>query len=80
MHYVHVPSEDNPADAPSRGVIRKVTKRKRAILKRCRPEGPRFTKKDAARERDLFDPVGAHLRHVAEVAARTGDRGLCAKW
>ena len=63
-----------------RAVESKVTKRKRAILKRCRPEGPRFTKKDATRERNLFDPVGAHLRRVAEGAAHTGDRGLCANW
>ena len=30
MHYVYVPSEDNPADAPSRGVRRKITKTKRS--------------------------------------------------
>ena len=29
MHYLYVPSEDNPADAPSRGVIRKIAKRSR---------------------------------------------------
>ena len=80
MHYVYVPSEDNPADAPSRGVIRKVTKRKRQILKRCRPEGRRTTKKDAQLERDAFDPVASHLSLVSEVALHTGDQGLYAKW
>ena len=29
MHYLYVPSEDNPADSPSRGVIRKIAKRSR---------------------------------------------------
>ena len=80
MHYVYVPSEDNPADAPSRGVIRKVTKRKRGVLRQCRPEGQRPTKRDAELDRDSFDPVASHLRRVAEVASHTGDCGLLAKW
>jgi hypothetical protein len=80
MHYVYVPSEDNPADAPSRGVIRKVTKRKRGALRRCREPGPRPSKEDTLRARDACDPIQSHLAHVTEVAAHTGDRGLVAQW
>ena len=77
---MYVPSEDNPADAPSRGVIRKVTKVKRTRLHRCRAPGPRPSKGAAQRERDLWDPVASHLGRVVEVAAHTGDKGLLAKW
>ena len=80
MHYVYVPSEDNPADAPSRGVIRKVTKRKRGMLRRCREPGPRPSKESTARRRDAFDPVASHLARVADIAVHTGDRGIYAKW
>ena len=55
MHYVYVPSEDNPADAPSRGVIRKVSKVKRAHLRRCRAPGLRPSKEAADRERKSFE-------------------------
>ena len=50
------------------------------FVKRCRPQGQRFIKRDAELERDSFDPVVSHLRRVAEVAAHTEDRGLLAKW
>ena len=80
MHYVYVPSEDNPADAPSRGVRRKITKTKRNGLRRARAQGPRSTKEAAAVKRYLFDPVADFMDRVQTVAAHTGDRGLTAKW
>ena len=80
MHYVYVPSEDNPADAPSRGVRRKITKTKQNGLRRARPQGPRSTKEAAALERNRADPVADFMGRVRTVAAHTGDQGLTAKW
>ena len=80
MHYVYVPSEDNQADAPSRGVIRKISKGARDSLHRRRGHGQRTTKEAAARAREKFDPVDHFLRRAKEVAEHTGDRGLVAKW
>ena len=79
MHYIYVPSEDHPADAPSRGVIRKITKKQGRTIRRGHREGPRSIKEEAQRARDSVDPIEGHLKRVAEVAAYIGDRGLCAK-